>query len=104
MCKTSLKLSQIHISQLEPKFDTIGYLVGHKQIDNTCKGTGLFNGVSKTFNWLFGIPDFDDATYYNESIRNLNTQGNDLTAFMKQQLHIISNAIKNYLICAIVKG
>lgn len=99
-CKSSLKLAQLHIPQLESKFDTIAHLVGHQSVldnvNNFRKRRGLFNGVSKAFNWLFGVPDSDDASYYTQSINDLNTKNHDIQSLMKQQIHIISSALKNY--------
>lgn len=97
-CKSSIKLSQFNIPQLETKFDTIFHLVGHKFIDSNDvrKRRGIFDGVSHAFNWLFGIPDADDAKYYAESIKKLNSDERQIEILMKQQIHVISSAIKNY--------
>lgn len=100
-CKHSLNIAQLYIPQLDSRFDTIAHLVGHESIlDKTNKmfrkRRGLFNGVSKAFNWLFGVPDSDDAYYFSQSINDLNSKNQDIQSLMKQQIHIISSALKNY--------
>lgn len=73
------------------KFETIIHLVGHKDVEDICKCGGLFDGISYAFNWLFGTPDAN----YAKSINNLTTQNHDIQLLIKQQVHIISDAIKN---------
>lgn len=94
-CQEPLKLIKIQIPQLETKFETIINLVGHRE-GNKRKRRGLFNGVSYAFNWLFGTPDADDAKYYSDSIKSLFQQNHDIQALMRQQIHIMSDAIQNY--------
>lgn len=72
--------------------DTIVHLVGHEQIDNIPKRIMLM--VFPKPLRLLGPPSFYYAAYYSESIHNLITQG--FTTHMKQQIHIVSNEIKNY--------
>lgn len=91
-----LKFLTLQIPQLETKFSTVSNLVGHKDDKLIRNRRGLFNGVSYAFNWLFGTPDADDAQFYSDSIKNLLEQNHDVQLLMKQQIHIISSAIKNY--------
>lgn len=99
-CKDTMKLCKSQILMIESKFDTIAHLVGRKSTISTDqhnrKRRGIFNGVSYVFNWLFGTPDASDAKYYSESIKNLIEKNHDVQMLMKQQIHVISSAIKNY--------
>ncbi|KAL3283938.1 hypothetical protein HHI36_018106 [Cryptolaemus montrouzieri] len=95
-CQEPLKILNIQIPQLENKFETISHLVGHKTDRILRKRRGLFNGVSYAFNWLFGTPDAADAEFYSKSIKDLFKQKHDIQALMRQQIHIISDAIYNY--------
>lgn len=96
-CDISMKLLEIQIPQLEAKFDAISHLVGHRttKMDHRSK-RGLFNGVSYAFSWLFGTPNSDDAEFYSESIKDLFEKNHEVQLLMKQQIHIISDAITNY--------
>lgn len=98
VCKDTLKLCKSQIPMLESKFDTIAHLVGRQPNNdiNSRKRRGIFNGASYAFNWLFGTPDAGDAKFYSDSIRDLTEKTHDVQMLMKQQIHIISSAIKNY--------
>lgn len=94
-CLRPLTFIQIQIPQLESKFETISHLVG-QHFEKPRQKRGLFNGASYVLNWLFGTPDSDDAQYYSDSIKMLVEKNHDVQMLMKQQIHIISNAIQNY--------
>lgn len=94
-CKESLNFAKIQLPQLASKFDTLSHLVSNEFPNHRAK-RGIFNGGSYVFNWLFGTPDADDAEYYSESIKMLVEKNHDVQLLMKQQINIISDAIKNY--------
>lgn len=101
-CRDTLKLCKSQIPILESKFDTISHLVGRPSSNSNDINShvrerrGIFNGASYAFNWLFGIPDAGDAKFYSDSIKELEQNNHDIQMLMKQQIHIISGAIKNY--------
>lgn len=45
---------------------------------------------------LISIPNSEDAQFYSDSIESLNHDNQDIQLLMKQQIHTISYAIKNY--------
>ncbi|KAF5269662.1 hypothetical protein FQA39_LY08585 [Lamprigera yunnana] len=56
----------------------------------------IFDGVSYVINWLFGIPDANDAEFYENSIKTLLQDNRQTQLLMKQQIGIVSNTISNF--------
>lgn len=97
LCKESLELIEIRLEKLNKKLEAINHLTGHEPDKMSLRvKRGLINGVSYTFKWLFGIPDADDAEYYNDAIHAVVNQNQDMQKLLKQQVHIISEAISGY--------
>lgn len=90
-CKNSIQNLQIDIDSLKDKVETVKHLTGH-----TRNKRGIFNGASYAFHWLFGIPDADDAKFYDDSIKSLLDDDKNVQLLMKQQIGIISDTIKNF--------
>lgn len=98
ICKERLELFQGQINTLNEKFDSLAHLTSHEISDLTYKRfkRGLFDGVSYAFKWLFGVPDAEDAKYYTEAIQSIAQQNHNMQNLMKQQVHIMSDAISDY--------
>lgn len=94
-CSETLELIKNDLKVLDEKFDSICHLTGHNNI-NPRQKRGLINGVSHVFKWLFGTPDSDDAEYYTEAIESMSKQSDDMYKLMNQQVHILTDAIKEY--------
>lgn len=56
---------------------------------------GILDGVSYPINWLFGIPDADDAKFYRSSIEDLINDQKQTHVLMQSQIRVISDTIKN---------
>lgn len=95
LCRNRLEILQNRINNLEEKFDSIRHMTGHNIKDLRVR-RGLFNAVSTAMKFLIGTPDADDASYYDESIHTVLQQNHDVKMLMKQQIHVISNAISEY--------
>lgn len=95
-CSNSLKLIQIQIPNLERKLETITHLVGHRHENPNRKRRGIVNGISTALKWLFGVPDADDAKYYDEAIKSLVNKNRETQILMQQQIHIMSSSIQTY--------
>lgn len=95
-CNETLTLISNSFKLLNEKFDSICHLTGHNLDIISRQKRGLFNGVSYAFKWLFGTPDADDAQFYTDAINNISTQNHDMQLLMRQQVHILSDAINDY--------
>ena len=97
-CQNALKICASQIQQLNNKYDSISQLIGHTNSLYSINKSkrGIFNGASYVLNWLFGTPDAGDAEYYTKSINALNNKNHDVEMLLKQQIHVMSNAIKSY--------
>ncbi|XP_063974297.1 uncharacterized protein LOC135161002 [Diachasmimorpha longicaudata] len=60
------------------------------------KKRGLINGLSYIFKWSFGMPNADDAQYYEDSIKMLTNNNRQTQTLLKSQVQIIANAIRNF--------
>lgn len=97
LCRERIELFQNLLNTLNEKFDSLSHLTGHEiQLDDRRSKRGLFDGVSYAFKWLFGTPDAEDAKYYNEAIESMAQQNHDMQILVRQQIHIISDAISDY--------
>jgi len=92
-CDVSLKIIKDSLSQLKEKDEILSELTegSHKRYKR-----GLVNGVSYAFNWLFGMPDAEDAKFYSESIHNLMNDNKQTQTLLKSQIQIISSTIENF--------
>lgn len=95
-CNQRIQLLKSEISRLDEKFETISHLTSHDLSPFRRSKRGLIDGVSYAFKWLFGVPDADDAKYYADAISAIEQQNHDVQLLMKQQIHIISEAISDY--------
>lgn len=95
-CKHSLELASSRINNTYKLLESIKHLTGHELPNGNRNKRGILNGISYAVNWLFGIPDADDAKYYDESIKSLLKDNRNTQLLMKQQISIISNAIQNF--------
>lgn len=93
-CENSIKNLEIDINNLKTKIETVKHLTGHELKPRTRRG--ILDGGSYVFHWLFGIPDADDAKYYEDSIKQLLDDNRNVQILMKQQIGIISNTISNF--------
>lgn len=94
-CNNTLQLAKSGIDNIHMKIESITHLTGH-ELESLRKKRGLLNGISYAVNWLFGIPDADDAKYYDESIKSLLNANKNTQLLMKQQIAVVSNAIQNF--------
>lgn len=92
-CKEDLELINVQLNQLDYKFESICHLTGHNLKDLRNK-RGIFDGASYAFKWLFGVPDAEDAKHYAEAIEAITQQTRDVQLLIKQQIHILSDAIQ----------
>lgn len=95
-CNEHIETLKYQITRLDEKFETISHLTSHDISNIRRSKRGLIDGVSYAFKWLFGIPDADDAKYYADAISTVEKQNHDVQMLMKQQIHIISEAISDY--------
>ena len=95
-CNQRIQMLKSQISRLDEKFETISHLTSHDLSTFGRSKRGLIDGVSYAFKWLFGVPDADDAKYYADAISAVEKQNHDVQMLMKQQIHIISEAISDY--------
>ncbi|KAF5291672.1 hypothetical protein FQA39_LY14309 [Lamprigera yunnana] len=59
------------IIKLKQNIETVNHITGHNlNVSNRFKRK-IFDGVSYVINWLFGIPDANDAEFYENSIKTL---------------------------------
>jgi len=91
-CENSLKVLDAKIKQIENKIETISHVSGR----NLRFKRGIFDGASYALHWLFGIPDADDANYYDASIKALLNDNKNVQNLMKKQISIISDSILNF--------
>lgn len=97
MCNERLELFQYEIKNINDKFDSLSHLTTHKPADFTQRvKRGLFDGVSYAFKWLFGVPDAEDAKHYADAIESISQQNHNMQVLMKQQIHIMTDAISEY--------
>lgn len=95
LCDNRLQILQGRINRLQEKFESINHLTGH-HIEELRIRRGLFDVASKGFKLLFGVPDADDAKFYDQAITSILHQNHEIQILMKQQIHVISNAISEY--------
>ncbi|KAL3276567.1 hypothetical protein HHI36_011941 [Cryptolaemus montrouzieri] len=95
-CKRSVERLNIRLTQLQEKFESISHLTGHNFDEHHRTKRGLINGVSYAIKWLFGTPDADDAQYYTDAIQTIHDENVNTQKLMKQQIHILSDAISTY--------
>lgn len=89
-----LTLSMIHNQYIELTYELENINANHHP-DHTRTKRGLINGVSYPINWLFGIPDADDASFYQKSIESLINDQKQTHVLMQSQIRVISDTIKN---------
>lgn len=91
-CENSRNLLDTQIQNLNRKLTSIKHLMGHQLVEQSDrKKRGIFDGVSYTLNWFFGIPDAEAAKFYDDSIKALLTNNRNTQLLMKQHISIISN-------------
>lgn len=95
ICKKSLQFLEFQIRQINQKIETIAHLTDHTT-QTSRKKRGLINGVSSALKWLFGTPDANDAQFYSNAIKSLQSKNRNTLNLMQQQIHVISSAIINY--------
>lgn len=91
-CQNSLRILESKIKQLNEKVEVVTHITGH----NLRYKRGIFDGASYALRWLFGIPDADDARYYDKSIKSLINDNKNVQTLMKKQITIISDSIANF--------
>lgn len=91
-CRNSLANSKLSLEKLQNKINSLHHLTS--TVERTKRG--LFNGASYLFNWFFGLPDADDAKYYDNSIRSLLSDNKQIQLLMKQQISVITSTISNF--------
>lgn len=91
-CQNTLRNLETKILSISKKLITIKHLTGH----NLRSRRGLFDGVSYAFNWLFGIPDANDARKYEEAIKSLHNNNVNIELLMRKQISIVSSSIINF--------
>lgn len=91
-CKLSLLMIHNQLIDLKDRLDEINNY--HKPRTQRSK-RGLINGISYPVKWLFGIPDADDATFYQKSIESLINDQKQTHVLMQSQIRVISDTIKN---------
>lgn len=64
-------------------------------LNNKRNKRGILDGVSYPINWLFGIPDADDAKFYQSSIEDLINDQKQTHVLMQAQIRVISDTIRN---------
>lgn len=94
-CKEPLKIIKAKITNINDKSVTLSHIVGYNEDDTLYSRVkrGLINGVSYGFNWLFGVPDAEDAKFYTESINNLINDNKQTKTVLKNQIQVISSTI-----------
>lgn len=95
-CNEHIESLKYQLIRLDEKYETISHLTSHDISTIKRFRRGLVDGVSYAFKWLFGIPDADDAKYYADAISTIEKQNHDVQMLMKQQIHIITEAISDY--------
>lgn len=97
ICNDRLETFQYEIKTINDKFDSLSHLTTHEPVEFKHRvKRGLFDGVSYAFKWLFGVPDAEDAQHYTEAIESISQQNHEMQILMKQQIHIMSDAISDY--------
>lgn len=97
ICNDRLETFQYEIKTINDKFDSLSHLTTHEPVEFKHRvKRGLFDGVSYAFKWLFGVPDAEDAQHYTEAIESISQQNHEMQVLMKQQIHIMSDAISDY--------
>lgn len=90
-CAQTLEFLSIQIPKLNQKEETLGHLINHRR-----SRRGVFNGGGYALNWLFGVPDADDAQYYNDAIKRVEEDDKNLQILMKEQIQVIKSTISNF--------
>jgi Baculovirus F protein len=57
---------------------------------------GLFDAVGKISKTLFGTMDADDAAYYDEKIKSLDKNQDDIANLMKEQISVVEGVLKDF--------
>ncbi|XP_051159124.1 uncharacterized protein LOC127280270 [Leptopilina boulardi] len=92
-CERAVRLIFELINEINRKNEILQQLTTQLSIRQR---RGLMNGVSYAVNWLFGIPDADDAEYYSENIHKLINDNIQVKTLLKSQIQVVSNTIKNF--------
>ncbi|XP_063981145.1 uncharacterized protein LOC135164593 [Diachasmimorpha longicaudata] len=92
-CSQPLKNIQKEIEEIDRKSEILDQLVNYKPGRFS---RGLIDGGSYALNWLFGVPDADDAQYYIDSINSLVNNNKQTQILLKTQIQIITSTIKNF--------
>lgn len=87
-CTEQLKILQTKLMKFRKNLDI---LTNHSR-----NKRGILNGVSYPIKWLFGIPDSDDAQFYSNSITELMSDQRQTHTLMQQQIHVITDTIRNF--------
>lgn len=87
-CSEQLRILQSKITRLTDNLEILNHHSRHRR--------GILNGVSYPIKWLFGIPDSDDAQFYSSSIDELISDQRQTHTLMQQQVHVITDTIRNF--------
>jgi hypothetical protein len=91
-CHHFPELSREKLQQIKRTENLILDVAEHK-VRNTRRRRGVFNFIGEISKVLFGTLDNEDAMYYNEQIKHVEENSDDLTKLLKQQLVIVRSTL-----------
>lgn len=93
LCSSSFTLLNQMLISLTNNQKTLKDLIGQ---ENRRQKRALLNIIGSVMKTLFGTLDYNDAEYYNQAIKNAESNENNLLKLLQEQVHVVKTTITNF--------
>uniref|UniRef100_A0A0A9X9P2 Envelope fusion protein n=2 Tax=Lygus hesperus TaxID=30085 RepID=A0A0A9X9P2_LYGHE len=90
LCANELNVIEKQVNTISVEKDDLFSLLAHRS------KRGLINGIGTGIKWLFGNPDADDASYFNEQINKLSREEDGVLNVVRDQSQIVTTTIRSF--------